>query len=578
MQLSKKYYKDIQPYIEEIKDNMRVRARLLSVSHKSQKSQIIARCRKNFKWNNIKLWVNEDWCGIITSWVEEPWIVFFFNNFLFTRKNGLYFGDEFLDYVPFKLFDFQEEFVRQVWMCIVTGQWVFIEKSRQMWITWMLAGIFLYGYLFHDYDFLNVSKTGELVDKIWDIKSFFERIRYMVTKLPTWMLPEWFSKKYGTIYNKLMWLSKPRWAGAITGETANPQASRGWTYKAIFLDEMAFMRDAKSINGSATQATGCKIINSTPNGKWNEYYAMRELAIKHKIHYIRLHWTLHPFYNEEWYKWRINEMTEEDIARELEINYSAAIEWRVYPDFKDISDWWVIQIWSGEKFSYDPLLPLYISIDNSHGGKDPHAIIVAQTDLWTNKIRIINTVQVNCSITHMANFMAWHPIAWFQMTPYLEEFFADLITYKQAIFICDPHDIDSTQNDTTIRQEYSKVGITLVKPRMWRSARWSEIEEQIRITTNNMHRLKVNKKCTDFMWAIEDSRYPETKENSNRVTPNSHPVHNWTSHFRTSLEYLMTFLATKEVRAVREAWSNIPQRIEVKDPVTGQIRIKIINK
>jgi hypothetical protein len=42
----------------------------------------------------------------------------------------------------------------------------------------------------------------------------------------------------------------------------------------------------------------------------------------------------------------------------------------VYPEFK----------YTPERIEYNPLLPLYIAIDNSHGGADPHAIIIAQTN------------------------------------------------------------------------------------------------------------------------------------------------------------------------------------------------------
>ena len=61
-----------------------------------------------------------------------------------------------------------------------------------------------------------------------------------------------------------------------------------------------------------------------------------------------------------------------------------------------------------------------------------------------------------------------------------------------------------------------------------------------------MHRLKVDDKCVDFKDAISNARYPEVAENSNRVTPNTKPVHDHTSHYRTALEYLMMYLMEQE--------------------------------
>lgn len=45
------------------------------------------------------------------------------------------------------------------------------------------------------------------------------------------------------------------------------------------MDEFAFMSNASTINGAAASATPCRIFNSTPNGKGNEHYRMREMAM-----------------------------------------------------------------------------------------------------------------------------------------------------------------------------------------------------------------------------------------------------------------------------------------------------------
>ena len=48
---------------------------------------------------------------------------------------------------------------------------------------------------------------------------------------------------------------------------------------------MAFMQNATTINAAAANATPCRIFNSTPNGKGNEHYRMRDIAIPHKDMY-----------------------------------------------------------------------------------------------------------------------------------------------------------------------------------------------------------------------------------------------------------------------------------------------------
>tara|TARA_R110000868_G_scaffold75006_10_gene216757 strand:- start:3239 stop:3553 length:315 start_codon:yes stop_codon:yes gene_type:complete len=66
--------------------------------------------------------------------------------------------------------------------------------------------------------------------------------------------------------------------------------------------------------------------------------------------------------------------------------------------------------------------------------------------------------------------------------------------------------------------------------------------EQILKTRTNMYRIKYNDNCKDFASAIMNAKYPERKEGSNATTEILNPVHNRTSHYRTSLEYLITYL------------------------------------
>lgn len=103
-----------------------------------------------------------------------------------------------------------------------------------------------------------------------------------MANLPSWMLPQGYTRNTGTEYNKYMSLTRGDGTGGITGESANPNASRSGTYNAIFMDEMAFMSNATTINTAAASATPCRIFNSTPNGEGNEFYRMRQLTVVRK--------------------------------------------------------------------------------------------------------------------------------------------------------------------------------------------------------------------------------------------------------------------------------------------------------
>ncbi len=53
---------------------------------------------------------------------------------------------------------------------------------------------------------------------------------------------------------------------------------------------------------------------------------MKLLAEQGELVHIRLHWSLHPYYDQERYASKIRGKTPESIAAELEINYNVAVK------------------------------------------------------------------------------------------------------------------------------------------------------------------------------------------------------------------------------------------------------------
>ena len=474
-------------------------------------------------------------------------ILYWFKNFLYTDKNKTIYGNDMPDILPFVPYEFQEEYILEVWESIVEWnkpvqerkEWVltniFIEKSRQMGISWLTAGIFLYGFLFHKHKYTIISRTAEEVDKSWDMDSMFEKIRFMIRHLPIWMLPKGFSKEQGRDKtNAYMNITDPEWVASITGKTANPDAGRWGTRNCIFMDEMASMQYAKEIKEAAGANTPCIIYNSTPNWEGNEFYRTRKLTMPHKndngdmvepeVKWLRYHWSDHPLYTAERYKEKIKGKTPEEIAQEFEIDYNVAVEGRVYPEFNQDS----------MPVYYNPELPLYIALDNSHWWTDPNAIIVLQPEnqYWN----VIDCVEINTTPENCAEFMAGVPK--FQMTITQEKFLNRYKTYhwQRAIFISDPYDTDVAMGNSTILIDYKKAGINLFRPEC------RDKTQHISKTRTNIYRVRYNDRCDSFASAIMNAKYPQRRENSNTTTENKRPVHDWTSHYRTALEYFVMYM------------------------------------
>lgn len=494
---------------------------------------LLDKCKDSIDLQNIE----------IETCKRDP--IYFFNTYLYTEKNRTFFSDDTPTEVPFILFPYQEEYVTEVWESIIEGNkpvekrkpWVltnvFIEKSRQMWISWVTSWLFLYWFLFHKHKYSLISRTSDEVDSPWDMDSMFEKIRFMMRNLPDWMLPKGLSKEpWKDKSNRFMNISDPNSQASITWKTATPWAWRWWTRNAIFMDEMASMQYASQINKSAWSNTPCRIYNSTPEWKLNEFYRMRVKAEEWDIKRLRYHWSEHPHYNQDWYAQKTKWMTKEEVAQELEIDYETSLVWRVYPEFTQ----------QPEDIIYDPQKPLFISIDNSHGWADPHAVLVWQIDTKTHYWDIIDSIEVNCSVTDMAEFMTWQPK--FQLTDaqlsFLERY--RLYNWKRAIFVSDPYDTHSKLNNTTIFDEYKKVWINLNLPKI------IDKKAQIMQTRANIYRIRYNENCTDFAFAIMNAKYPEVKEWSSRTTQPDKPIHDQTSHFRTSLEYGVWYLLDHTIK------------------------------
>lgn len=496
---------------------------------------------------------------------------YFFNTYVYTDKNSTLYWNEEPSKLPFVLYKYQEEFIDETWKSII--EWtkpvaeridltnVFIEKSRQLGLSWLVIALFVYGYIYYDHKYLVISQKESDVDKKWDMKSLFEKIRFIIRSLPTWMLPEWLEKESGTEYNKFMSVSRKDWSWSITWESANPNASRWGTYHAIFMDEMAFMQNATQINTAAAAATPCRIFNSTPNGEWNEFFRMKKEAENGNVKRLRYYWSEHPKYwadlkkgdwdwpyTSPWFEWKIKGMTPEKIAQELEIDFNTALEGRVYPEYK-----W--ETWDNE---YDPTKPLYVWIDNSHGWTDPHAIVIAQTD--HHFINIIDCIQINCSIPDMVNFMAWAPKM--QLTNAELDFLSRYRNYnwKMATFIADPYDSNSKVVNSHhpdwifIQDEYNKVGIHLNTPAI------VEIKARVMTVRANIYRIRIHSRCADFISSIQNARYPEVKEGSVRTTANDKPIHDWSSHYRTALEYGMCYIIDNENKPEKKFIDTRPVR------------------
>lgn len=236
--------------------------------------------------------------------------------------------------VPFELFDFQVETLKWIDNLIyVRRSNGLIDKSRDMGVTWIVSCYFIWRWLFStktkQFHALIGSYKEEEIDKEGDPGSIFEKLRIQIRLLPSWMLPPGFSEKSDMNQRRIV---NRATGSSLIGKTLNSQFGRSGRYTVTWLDEFAFAEEDVTADTACSSSTNTRLYTSTPQGKLNRF---AEIALGGKIPKLSLHWTRHPLKDKRWYDGKCLEMSAEQIAQELDINYDASQPGKVYRNYDE---------------------------------------------------------------------------------------------------------------------------------------------------------------------------------------------------------------------------------------------------
>lgn len=234
--------------------------------------------------------------------------------------------------IPFELYPFQIEAVTEVYQSILQGTDLAIEKSRDMGVTWLVIGVFVYCFIFlPDFAGRLGSRNVNEVDRAGDISTLFEKARLMYRCLPHFMRPYGFNEGRHMTYLKLV---NPVNRATLVGETANPSFGRSGRNTAALFDEMAFWEAADAAWEACGQTSPCRLAVSTPNGSANRFAKMTQRKIPDAPKKLTLHWKLHPKHDEAWYAFQKTRYTRSGLAREVDISYAQSLEGKVFEMFE----------------------------------------------------------------------------------------------------------------------------------------------------------------------------------------------------------------------------------------------------
>ena len=432
---------------------------------------------------------------------------------------------------PFQTFDFQKDLVYAIKDAIEQGNDLYIEKCREMGATYTVLAVFLWFWRYiPGSNFLLGSRKEALVDNTKGEagelsnkeESLFGKLEYMLNHMPIFMYPKGFSTTKDLNYMSLL---NPELGNIVSGESANPNFSRGGRFKAILMDEFAFWENDSAAWGSTADTTNCRIVLTTPGIKPGKAKRLRFGKDGEEIDLITLPYTLDPRKTPVWLEKERKRRSAEDFAREIMINWEVSIVGKVYDEIRFI-DFGV--------FPYNPNWPLYLSWDF---GLDGLAMQWWQKNMDNAKKRLVEAYENNNK-----------PIEWYfpfvgkdidSKYHYSPEDIAviDLVKkFKKAVHYGDP-DVSKRAliGGTSTRQALEAADVYVQTNPQANDF----ISRRDKTKVMFQDGVEVNQTIGTDYWkeCLQNARYPQRLETTQATSPIVLPIHDWTSHHRTSTEF-----------------------------------------
>jgi phage terminase large subunit len=293
--------------------------------------------------------------------------------------------------LPLILFQRQEELVEFLLACVTETEPGLIEKSRDMGATWVASAFSVWLWLFWPGVAVGWgSRKEQLVDKLGDPDSIFEKIRMLIHGLPEFFLPDGFSPSDHMTFMRII---NPANGATITGE-AGDNIGRGGRKLIYFKDESSHYERPEKIEAALSDTTRVPIDISSVNGIGNVFHRKREsgadwngVVIKGKTQVFVMDWRDHPDKNQSWYDTRKARAEEEGLqhifAQEVDRNYAASVDGALIQQ-----EWVQAAIDAHLKLELNDSGPWSSALDVADSGSDTNAqsqrqgIILRALDEW----------------------------------------------------------------------------------------------------------------------------------------------------------------------------------------------------
>lgn len=442
-------------------------------------------------------------------------ILYFINCYCFSFTPGL---DD--PVIPFITFPKQDEMIMWTLWLVKYSLIGLQEKSRSYGASWIAIFIIIWLCLFHNKKETYIFSMTEAEVDNRTRKSLLGKVRFALKYLPEWMRAGWAEYK-DKVDNKML-IKFPHTGSMITGELTGGKGGRSGRADFAFYDEFAHVvNDVESIEASS-DLSDSELYVSTVAGMGNEFARMTHET---GANVLSLHYNQHALKNKDWKKRERAKVkyTDESWAQEQEIDYATSTSGKVFPQFVThySKDEWC-HIVEGPYFEYDPMLPVYLSMD--FGSTDPNSCVYMQIKPcpppFFGQMVLIFDEDENRN----------------QKTELLLKMLKDK-GYRWAEMIGDAYSSNQTQfSGTTIKKDFLEAGHLLKTKYMGEETTLYTVRELLERPGS----IAVNKKCVKVIGGFQNWAYPV--DHNKVIISGSKPKHDNWSHIMKAVIYGLDYL------------------------------------
>jgi hypothetical protein len=291
--------------------------------------------------------------------------------------------------MPFVPFPRQRDLIDFLSALIDAQQGGLIEKARDMGATWLSCAFSVWAWRFLPGASIGWgSRKEQLVDKIGDPDSIFEKMRITIRNLPREFWPAGFDLDAHMPFMKIV---NPETGATITGE-AGDNIGRGGRKLIYFKDESAHYERPEKIEAALADTTNVQIDISSVNGVGNVFHRRREAGREwrrgrplatDRANVFVMDWSDHPAKDQAWYDQRRAKAEADGLlhvfAQEVDRNYAAAVEGIIIP-----AVWVTAAIDAHVTLGWEIDGRRIAGLDVADGGIDKNAIAIRQGPVLTD--------------------------------------------------------------------------------------------------------------------------------------------------------------------------------------------------